>query len=44
MAFGSTTGEWAGGVAPPASRRTEREILTSFGSHQTNVPVMPSRQ
>ena len=27
---------------PPASRRTEREALASLGSHQANVPVMPS--
>jgi hypothetical protein len=37
-------GEWAGGVAPPAPPRTERESLPSLGSHQVNTPVMPSRQ
>src|SRR5437667_3546569 len=32
------------GISPPTSRRTERETLASLGSHQANVPVIPSRQ
>jgi hypothetical protein len=32
---------FAGGVAPPASRRTKRETLASLRSHQANVPIMP---
>src|SRR5215469_7245943 len=28
---------------PPASRRTEREILTSLGSHQASTPTIPGR-
>jgi len=42
--WGAPPGEWAGGISPPASRRTERETLASLGSHQANVPVMPIRQ
>jgi hypothetical protein len=37
-------GEWAGGISPPASLRTQREALTSLGSHQANEPVLPSFQ
>src|ERR1035437_10252308 len=38
-----TSGEQAGGIAPPASRRTEHETLASLGSHQANVPVILER-
>ena len=31
-------GRW---IAPPASRRTEREALTSLSSHQINEPIIP---
>jgi hypothetical protein len=31
-------------ITPPASRRTEREALTSLSSHQENTPVIPSFQ
>ncbi len=42
--FLAFAGEWAGGVSPPASLRTQREALTSLGSHQANDPVLPSFQ
>jgi integrase len=31
-------GRW---IVPPASRRTEREALTSLSSHQINEPIIP---
>ena len=37
-------GRVGGGIAPPASLRTERDTLASLSSHQANVPVIPMRQ
>jgi hypothetical protein len=31
-------------ISTPASRRTVRETLTSYSSHQANMPVTPSFQ
>jgi hypothetical protein len=42
--FQAFAGESAGGISPPASLRTQREALTSLGSHQANEPVLPSFQ
>jgi hypothetical protein len=38
------TGEWAGGGAPPASRRTGREPLSSSGSHHPAYDMNPNDQ
>ena len=37
----TSRGESAGGLTPPASRRTVRDTLASYGSHQANAPIPP---
>src|ERR1700690_1557120 len=37
-------GEWASGTSPPASRRTVREPLSSYGSHYSATDPKPIAQ